>query len=63
MCCASGVDLSGARACDKGSVAGDDAGEDGKSHKQRKGSQGSLDQPEQDPQVMSFYHKSLPSSL
>ncbi|KAJ8251151.1 hypothetical protein GJAV_G00217870 [Gymnothorax javanicus] len=51
VCCAAGVDLSGGRPCDKGSVSADIAGEDTKSLKQRKGSQGSLDQSEQAPQV------------
>ncbi|KAJ8253855.1 hypothetical protein COCON_G00204670 [Conger conger] len=63
VCCAAGVDLSGGRAGDKDSVAGDVAGEDTKSQKERKGSQGSLEQPEQDPQERDTELSEEPSSL
>ncbi|XP_064172035.1 C-Jun-amino-terminal kinase-interacting protein 4-like isoform X2 [Anguilla rostrata] len=56
VCCAAGVDLSGGGARDV-------PGEDAKSHKQRKGSQSSLDQPEQDPQEGDAEPPEEPSSL
>ncbi|XP_067314375.1 sperm associated antigen 9a isoform X4 [Pseudorasbora parva] len=50
LLCAAGVNLSGGRSCDAGSgVSGEESTVETDTSKQRKGSQSSLDQPEQEP--------------
>lgn len=55
LLCAAGVNLSGGRSCDGGSgVSGEESTVETDTSKQRKGSQSSLDQLEQEPKVKHF---------
>lgn len=60
LLCAAGVNLSGGRSCEGSSgVSGEESAVETDASKQRKGSQSSLDQLEQEPKVKDFQNLAI----